>query len=496
MKLDSKYSEWLIELIRLNSDKCNFEVANVCNTNLFSNNIQQIISKKNGVLYWNYLFSVPFFLFKNLLSLCKEFLFLLKLWTLRDSSRINSKNVQYKLKLFIDIYIPQYAVYDGIWYDRMYKNAFANLERHDIGYVLTIDYIDGLFNLDKIAKNCPGNLIFPVDFLSPIDLIKIYFDFLKQCNVSLPRGLLSPDVDRSVKLNYIENRYRRSVLLGILNKRFIKNVALKIKFDTFILWHENRCQDRGFISGLRNFANEVKIVAYQGYFVCRNTYNGYFPNISDILLKTTPSALYVDGRINFEIALSCVKNTEIKLGPSLRFKPVKRNAINSKARSVLVLLPMDDHLSYRLIEFTMRSINDDHRLILRPHPLSPGMKFLRLQNSGASNQMVLSSKDLIDDFEDAFIAIGSNTSALIECYTYGIPCVGLKLNGDFENIFNTEVAPHQYNLDEHSSCLEIIKKYANMDEDERVETVRTIQKFSSSNYLTEFSDEILNEMIK
>ena len=495
MTLNPRYLDWLDKLINKNKKKRNFEVATICNTNLFTNNIQEIISRSIGMSRLTYAVNYPLVLLKNLRILITSVMFLEKLLILRDKTRALEIKKNNKLNLLVDIYIPRASVFEGAWLDRMYNDAFSHIDKDEIGYVLTIDFIDQLTSLNKLIQNCPGTFLFPADYLTKCELAKVFLDFIFPPKIVWPQNLLSDDVGRAVRHNSKENRYHRSVFLGLLNKRFIEKVSKITDFDKFIVWHENRCQDRGFISGLRRYCKKVSVVAYQGYLVCRSTYNGYFPNKSDVLLNTAPHTVYVDGRINLNIALINAFNIDFKQGPSLRFSVNKRKQGKTKSDSILVLLPLDALMSRRIIVFVLRSVKKGDKVKFRFHPLSNKTKLLHLFVDYSDIYIEVSSGPLSEDIESSFIAIGSNTSALIESYSHGLPCIGIKLNGEYENIFNTKIAPDTYLLDALGNAKHIIEKYSKKESKERIKTSKHIQEFARLNYMTENTDKIVKEMI-
>ena len=495
MTLNQKYVDWLTQLIQLNKDKRNFEVSNACNTNLFSNNIQEIISEDFGMSQMRYALAYPFVLMKNLRIVTTTFIFLLKLLILRDKKRAATVKSNNGLQLLVDIYIPRKSIHEGIWFDRMYNRAFSFLPKEKVGYVLTIDFVDDLTSLSKLIKSCPGTLLFPIDYLSLNDIIKVFIAYLFPPIISWPQNLLSSDVNRFVRLDLKRNRYHRSVFLGLLNKLYIKRMTKISNFEKFIVWHENRCQDRGFISGLRRYNKGSTVIAYQGYLVCRTRYNGYFPNMSDLLLGTAPHVVYVDGMLNVNIAMKNACNIEFKQGPSLRFLVNKHEQGKIKGDTILVLLPMDLLMSRRIIAFVFRSVNQVKKVKFRFHPLTNRKKLLYLFDRNPDIRVELSSAILEEDIKSAFIAIGSNTSALIESYALGVPCISVIMNNKEENIFNTNKAPHTYLFNSTENAEKIIDEYAKMEDKMFFLASKDLQIFANLNYMTKDTEKIVKEMI-
>ncbi len=275
------------------------------------------------------------------------------------------------------------------------------------------------------------NIIFKNDFLGYKDYIFALFSSFKINKIDLSnfyfRGL---NVGPLLNYDYINNINNVNSFYGILNYRFFKNIRkTNISIRKIISSFENQPSDKGFCMGVNKFFSQVEFLGYQN-FVSSYNYNQYLlPTVTEEKLKIIPKKILVIGKKIIPIIKKFNKNLNVILGPGLRFSHIHDDLQKNEKKNILICLPDDFNLSYKIIELCNHVIFSikDYKILLKPHPNND------LSNILESFPIFKNNVDIVygsigNYLNKTKIFISSSSTVCFESIAFGIPTIIVELN--------------------------------------------------------------------
>ena len=339
-------------------------------------------------------------------------------------------------------------------------------------FVPTIIQTLKFFKLIKFINEIDkSNYLFKEHYLTFSDLFFSFFHFYRKKkflknNYNYKKYNLSRIVNEEINDS---NNYN-SIVVGILNFIFFKNIANSLKVKKSINWFENQVIDRGWNLGFRTFFKkyEKNSFGYQNFTRHYNLIN-FSPSIIENKSKVTPEKIIVISRFFLKIAKEFNKKQISLLGPTNRFKNniVKKLKNNYNKNDIILILSGIREIDKALIKVVtdVCLIENEIKIYVKDHPILPLNKIISLKN--IPNNLILTRQNLGNLLKKSLISITSGpTSAVQESYNMNnflilpdieigtrINSLRLKLNP--KNVFITE------NTEQFISAIKFIKKNKN-----------------------------------
>ena len=289
-------------------------------------------------------------------------------------------------------------------------------------FVPTITHTLRFYRLIKlIVKMDKSNYLFKEHYLTFKDLFFSFFHFYrkkkflnstynyKKYNLS---RIVNEEIDNYDNLN--------SIIVGILNFNFFKNISNYLSIKKSINWFENQVIDRGWNLGFRTFfkKHEKNSFGYQNFTRHYNLIS-FSPSEFENKSKVTPEKIIVISKFFHKISKEFFKKQISILGPTNRFKNISKTKIkNSKKRNqIILILSGIREIDRSLIKFVLNAclLDKKFKVYVKDHPIMPLNKIISLKN--IPTNLIPVNQKLDNLLKKSFISITSGpTSAIQESY--------------------------------------------------------------------------------
>ena len=435
----------------------------------FSSQMKFILSK-----YFRKKFNLKIYVNKNnndflnnISSLVKTFVFQLFIF-LYIKIFINKKNYYNKSKLtFIDTFLTLNKRLNEGFYP-----IVSNKNNKTVVFVPTIVQTLKFYKLIKLIREIDkSNYLFKEHYLTFGDLFFSFFHFYRKKKfLKNNYNYKKYDLSRIVKEEINDLKNYNSIVVGILNFNFFKNIANSLKVKKSINWFENQVIDRGWNLGFRTFFKkyEKNSFGYQNFTRHYNLIN-FSPSFIENKSKVTPEKIIVISRFFHKITKEFYKKQISLLGPTNRFKNniVKKFKNNKNKNDIILILSGIMKIDKALIKVVkdVCLVEKQIKIYVKDHPILPLKKITSLKN--IPNNLVLTRQNLENLLKKSLISITSGpTSAIQESYNMNnfliLPDieVGTKINSlrlklNSKNVFITK------NTEQFISAVKMIKKNKN-----------------------------------
>lgn len=203
-----------------------------------------------------------------------------------------------------------------------------------------------------------------------------------------------------------------------------KIAALPYSKIKCISWYENQIIHKNLYKGLREKEPKVIILGAQ-LFIWPELLLNIHPDERENALGVVPDRILVNGKYYMP------RDTQLNysVGPSLRYKKLfSFHKNDSHKKSILVLLPYF-HDSIENLFRMLREINisTKENVLIKFHPTTNKKRYLKLLPSSAQ----VTEKDIYSLFESAKIVISTESGAMVEALSVGIPVIVIDNNGRY-----------------------------------------------------------------
>ena len=269
------------------------------------------------------------------------------------------------------ILIDTYFIVDKILQSNSYKDSYflnleSVLEKNNYTYLVKSFYgssldIKKFYQLMNILNNSDKNIISEFDFISFIDLIKIFY-FIIIYPFKIVK-ILSRKNDKHKVFDYsliesLNGSDFKSYIRYIVGKKLNHNY----KFKKIISWCEYQNIDKSFYKGLNESGSNVTTYGCQ-FLVTYDSWLNFFIPKNEEKFGLTPNILLTNGKYY----LNYIDITK-KLGVSLRYKHVFNNTVtNKKEEYILILGSFIKEETIQLIN-TVKNSTLSQKVIIRLHP--------------------------------------------------------------------------------------------------------------------------------
>lgn len=346
--------------------------------------------------------------------------------------------------------------------DRPYRKKLANLKeevnayQYLFSFLKVKDYLKAFFNLISIL-----NKKWEVPRLST-----------SFGNIDLTPILKMSIIDEIGK-NYIDNLL---VYYSILN--FNKNNAIK----KFIYPFENKSIEKMLLLGLTNLTNSI---GYQHTSITTRHYSYIFTK-EEILVTPLPNSIITLGKITADWLKEKgnIPSDKIKVGFSLRHnlsRQFSKQRFNYKNAKLLFAFSSGYFEIIKTIDFLEKVLLENPNLdcCFRTHVSYPLSKLPGNYQEWISENVKISSAQLIDDLEWADITVYISSTVSLESLYVGVPIIHL----DFDILDSDPVLDKQlsfkWNCYSPESFILAIKEISEIYNNAKIEKVKIAQKYVS-----------------
>ena len=289
-------------------------------------------------------------------------------------------------------------------------------------FVPTIIHTLRFYRLIKlILKMDTSNYLFKEHYLTFKDLFFCFFHFYRKKKF-LKNTYYYKKYNLSKIVNEEINSYDNfnSIITGILNFNFFKNISNFLSVKKSINWFENQVIDRGWNLGFRTFfkKHEKNSFGYQNFTRHYNLIS-FSPSEFENKSKVTPEKIIVISKFFHKISKEFFKKQISILGPTNRFKNISKTKIkNSKKRNqIILILSGIREIDRSLIKFVLNAclLDKKFKVYVKDHPIMPLNKIISLKN--IPTNLIPVNQKLDNLLKKSFISITSGpTSAIQESY--------------------------------------------------------------------------------
>ena len=353
------------------------------------------------------------------------------LFTKEKKRRNLSSDEEYTI---IDTFLTKQSLVNQKFTDRNYTDILNYIESNkhsNICFMPTFLAYPGLKKLNKIIKNSKEKLILKQDYLSISDYLNALIKLVKISKTKVDKiTFLDFNVSEIINYNFKYMTFDTSMFEAILNYKFgksLKKYAINVK--CLIDWNENQSPDKGLVLGFKTFLPNCITKGYQGYIISTD-YNWYIkPTELEYNNNLIPNIIYVMGNSLKQPIRSYVKNLDVRTAPSYRFTNVFKEIDAQKlAKSILVILPIDEIESFNILSIILQSkIQNSRTVIVKPHPLL-NISILLQKFEGALGGIQITNDDVNLMLQKCQISVGSSSSSLIESLVRCSPVIVISHN--------------------------------------------------------------------
>lgn len=434
----------------------------------FSSQMKLVLSK-----YFSKKFNLKIYVNKNnndflnnISSLVKTFVFQFFIF-LYIKIFIKKKNYYKNSKLtFIDTFVTLNKKLNEGFYP-----IISNKINKTVVFVPTIVQTLRFYKLIKLIREIDkSNYLFKEHYLTFSDLFFSFFHFYRKKKfLKNNYNYRKYDLSRLVNEEINDLKDYNSIVVGILNFNFFKNIANSLKVKKSINWFENQVIDRGWNLGFRKFFKkyEKNSFGYQNFTRHYNLIN-FSPSLIENKSKVTPEKMIVISRFFHKITKEFYTKQISVLGPTNRFKNnIAKKFKNNYKNDIILILSGIMEIDKALIKVVtdVCLVEKKIKIYVKDHPILPLSKITSLKN--IPNNLVLTRQNLENLLKKSLISITSGpTSAIQESYNMNnfliLPDieVGTKINSlrlklNSKNVFITK------NTEQFISAIKLIKRNKN-----------------------------------
>ncbi|GBF41348.1 hypothetical protein LPTSP2_06200 [Leptospira ellinghausenii] len=331
------------------------------------------------------------------------------------------------------VIIDTYAIVDNLLKGTKlasdyFPNLVETLKVRGLDYLIIPRFFgsDNPFKIrkvNKILKEYEGRVVTEFQLLSSLDLLKLFFSitvypFLMLnllCKIKLSGEELDPRL-----VYYFWSDLNGSNFFGILRYLFGLKLAKIIPPNSqMVQWYEGQPYEKCLNRAFRYSNLEVKIYGTQFFifppellnsFIDRNEFHEHLP---DIILVN--GAHYLD------------KNTEMRVGPSMRYSRLfKTEIVEPKSEKILVLLSYFHESNIFILKLLQQlGAYSEEFFSIKMHPstnISEIKEFL------PKNYKIVYD-NIYDLFSNHGLVLGASTGALVEAIACGLPVIVISENG-------------------------------------------------------------------
>ncbi len=347
----------------------------------------------------------------------------------------------------------------------------SNKINKTVVFVPTIVQTLRFYKLIKLIREIDkSNYLFKEHYLTFSDLFFSFFHFYRKKKfLKNNYNYKKYDLSRLVNEEINDLKDYNSIVVGILNFNFFKNIANSLKVKKSINWFENQVIDRGWNLGFRKFFKkyEKNSFGYQNFTRHYNLIN-FSPSLIENKSKVTPEKMIVISRFFHKITKEFYTKQISVLGPTNRFKNnIAKKFKNNYKNDIILILSGIMEIDKALIKVVtdVCLVEKKIKIYVKDHPILPLSKITSLKN--IPNNLVLTRQNLENLLKKSLISITSGpTSAIQESYNMNnfliLPDieVGTKINSlrlklNSKNVFITK------NTEQFISAIKLIKRNKN-----------------------------------
>jgi len=410
-----------------------------------------------------------------------------------------SRKTEYLKKPMIDgpLTLIDTFVYSGyISKDRYYNGLWEKLSKDERSLTFFVPTLTNIPSCDIISvykelRKSDKNYLIKEDYLQFGDLIfsilhSFRILFLKIKSVSF----LGMDISPLIREEILRFNGFRDAVEALLNFRLAK--ALKdnrIDLRLVINWFENQAVDKGWNAGFSLFYPGIPTIGYRGY-ITSDLYLCTLPSKSENINNVLPQEIAVIGK---ELCVSTKEfdsTLKIKIVPAFRFSHLWQNHLvfpSPKYFTIFFALTHSWEESKSILQVLLDNldfiINNNFRIIVKPHPTMSIENVKNMIGSDYSNIFSLVDKSFIDCLSKSNMVISGLSGAVIESIVFGIPVVLLRnRRGITFNPIPKEIPQGIWNMcDSSDEIIDLIREYSSIS-DEKLQGYKALGKQVRESY--------------
>lgn len=359
-------------------------------------------------------------------------------WNLFKTRNPQRKNIISKNKpiILLDTFILSNSIKKGQYIDRYYPGLLDDLTDDEQNNIFFFPTIIGKYNskdITNIFNNSKENLIFKQDYLKIGDYFNSIYSLIKSSQIKKTRiEFKNFDVYLLIRNEYINHKYNKSTLQGLLNFRFFKRLSENnIKMRLAIDWFENQPIDKGFNLGVHTFYPDAEHIGYKGYLISED-FNFYInPTEYEIRNHVIPKELNTIGKELIESNKKYCKNIKVNVAPAFRFIGVWKTKIKKQKKRVkqiiLVALPIAYKESLEIVKLIFdansnkKFINTDFHF--KPHPALDFDSVKQFFGDKWPDNFIAVGGDFTEKLLESDILLGNSSSTCMEALAMETPVI-------------------------------------------------------------------------
>jgi hypothetical protein len=405
-----------------------------------------LVQKKIKVLFCRRFFA-GIFIKRSLLTIHDYCFFVVRLLTriasalLTKPYRKHKKNSSDSPQILIDTFIRSDSFWeDGSFHDSYYPGLYQFLRAK--GYNILIHPVLEIYKLNlypiyKQMSKSSYNFIIPEDHLRLIDYLDIIFypfRFFKRAIKAMP--FLEVDITPLINEERMFPAFSGPMYAVLIYRFFIRfkrmNPALKI----IINWYENQAIDRAFILGAREAFPKAKLIGVQMFMHSLNHLN-IFPTKTEIKYNLVPDLVLCNSQLQCELTKVFTDKFRCVPCAALRYNHVFEKFSDPGPEAmkivVLVMLPLIPDEAFELLSVVKeasRMFVQNITIRIKKHHLFD-IKSFSLKFKDLPGQ--LCDKGLKEELRQAFVVVGTYSSALVEALAYARPVIFMSRQNCFSH---------------------------------------------------------------
>lgn len=495
------YSELQKSFLKLNELLITFNVIerNPHGNIIFESICSQNYKKKSKPLFFLFPVRVILYFIKSyawFIWFIKNKIFFIILFDKKKSNDVYQSN----------IIMNHHFVSDILKNDDLIDKSFDKILTHSNENLLCYHYpniiwdIGYTFNIKKlinIFKKSNKNIITDYNFISGIDIIKLFY-FLNLAPLLIIRMLWNVrNLSNSIVVSdAIIHSLNPSILMNYI--RFIngKKLGKKINLASRIFsWYENQILEKCFFFGVNhNLKRSIKTFGCQP-FVFPLTQVNIIPTQTEIDCKLTPDILLSSGEIYREIYKNELENIIIGKIPSTRTDYVFNPIRNPTERNLIyILFSYYEVFSREILTLTKEIFSgNNHSILYKFHPDWSNQERLIFQEEIPSNWRVFDNS-IEECLQSASLIITTESGTSVEAVAMGVSVIIIGSNSYYtsnplDSTGKGVIWDIAYNSKDFNTA------YNNLLSNRvyKVEELNSISNYYLNNYFTPYSKELVYE---
>ena len=394
--------------------------------------------------------------------------------------------------------------------DRYYNGLWENLSKDERSLTYFVPTLTSIPSCDIISaykelRKSDKNYLIKEDYLKFGDLI---FSLLHSCRILFLKiksvSFLGMDISPLIREEILTFNGFKNAVEALLNFRFAK--ALKnnrINLRLVINWFENQAVDKGWNAGFSQFYPNINSIGYRGY-VTSNLYLCTLPSKCENINNVLPREIAVIGKELCDSTKEFDASLKTKIAPALRFSHLWENHFflpSSKYFTIFFALPYSWVESNEIFQTLFNNvdyiINNNFRIIVKPHPTMNIEYVKKMIGSNHSNIFSLVDESFIDCLSKSNMVISGMSGAVIESIVFGIPVILLRnRRGITFNPIPKEIPQGIWTMcDSSDEIIDLIQQYSSIS-DEQLQGYKELGKKVRESYFEPVTKESVNRFLQ